>query len=413
MDNFAMPGGDPAGLEGAAAALAGHAARTGQLASSARQSTASAASGWEGDASDSYRSYTGNMVSNVGSMEPPLTRVPGAVAGYAAALRTAQAKVGAFGAHTASASGAGPVSPAAAAKTQQMGAEAQSSLDELHVQAGMTAQQLRAIGEDLDHIFDATGPFREWLDKLTVGWSGSGGDALLAALTNKAEGAEDEYSTAKSAAEETMDADRETLKGIPAQLRSTWHDMLENEIDQGIEGNFEGPSAGDRFASLQDAVGTFTKGMGELPEEPALAGMLPALRAAGGVTSAAGLIGGAYTLAEPPEYDQGAARVGARIAGGAAVAGGGIGVGSSLGLIGGGEIASAAGLSLTLPGVGEAVGVGAGLYLAGDWAYHHTHQIAHTFDGVRHAAAHYADDAGHAIVSGAKKELSSLTFGVL
>ncbi len=36
--------------------------------------------------------------------------------------------------------------------------------------------------------------------------------------------------------------------------------------------------------------------------------------------------------------------------------------------------------------------VGAGLYLVGDWAYHNTHQIAHTFDSARHTAAHYADD---------------------
>jgi hypothetical protein len=38
------------------------------------------------------------------------------------------------------------------------------------------------------------------------------------------------------------------------------------------------------------------------------------------------------------------------------------------------------------------VAAAAGLYLVGDWAYHNTHLIAHTFDSARHTAAHYADD---------------------
>jgi hypothetical protein len=48
--------------------------------------------------------------------------------------------------------------------------------------------------------------------------------------------------------------------------------------------------------------------------------------------------------------------------------------------------------SLAVPGIGEVVAAAAGLYLVGDWAYHNTHQIAHTFDSARHTAAHYADD---------------------
>jgi len=45
-----------------------------------------------------------------------------------------------------------------------------------------------------------------------------------------------------------------------------------------------------------------------------------------------------------------------------------------------------------LPGVGEVVAAAAGLYLVGDWAYHNTHAISHTFDSARHTAAHVADD---------------------
>jgi hypothetical protein len=104
-------------------------------------------------------------------------------------------------------------------------------------------------------------------------------------------------------------------------------------------------------------------------------------------------LGGIYTAISPPEYDTGGARVAAR------VAGGGLALGSAIGLAGSIAAASdvtwatiALGGVISVPGVGEVAAAAAGLYLVGDWAYHNTHAISHTFDSARDTAAHVADD---------------------
>ena len=72
-------------------------------------------------------------------------------------------------------------------------------------------------------------------------------------------------------------------------------------------------------------------------------------------------------------------RASARVAGVLLAGGSAVGLAASFGWLG---------ASAFVPGVGEAVAAAAGLYLVGDWAYHNTHQIAHTFDSARHTASH-------------------------
>jgi hypothetical protein len=115
--------------------------------------------------------------------------------------------------------------------------------------------------------------------------------------------------------------------------------------------------------------------------------MLPLLKNLGRAGDVVGIIGGTYTLISPPDYDHGGLRAAARVAGGAMAVGSAVGLAGSFGLMSGAVLGS-----LTIPGIGEGVAAAAGLYLVGDWAYHNTHLIAHTFDSVRHTAAHYADD---------------------
>jgi hypothetical protein len=106
-----------------------------------------------------------------------------------------------------------------------------------------------------------------------------------------------------------------------------------------------------------------------------------------------GVIGGTYTAISPPSYDHGGMRAAARGAGVTMALGSGVGLVGSYAAAAGADWATATIVgSLTIPGIGEAVAAAAGLYLVGDWAYHNTHWIAHTFDSARHTAAHYADD---------------------
>lgn len=400
-----MPAGNPAALESAAAELGRYASRIGDLAAATHRSTAGAVTDgdWTGGAADAYTAYTGGLVSGIGGMEQPLSRIPHAVSGYAAALRTAQSKVGAYQAYADQVNRIqGPVSATEAAtiktQSQQLETDARHALEGLDAAKKEAASALKAIGESLDQVFGKDGTFRKWLETIARPWDGAAGDAFLEALLKKGETAEEAFKEGEKAAEEG----KNFLKELPGKLEDEWHNILDDSIQELLNGNADGPTATARFMQLQDAVETFSADIGEAPAKSGLLRALPGLRVFGGVTSAAGLIGGLYTAIAPPEYDHGAMRTAARVAGGAAAVGGGIGLGSSLGLIGGDTIATVAGASLTVPGIGEAVGVGAGLYLTGDYIYHHTHQIAHAFDVARHTVAHYADDVGGGIASAAK-----------
>ena len=97
-----------------------------------------------------------------------------------------------------------------------------------------------------------------------------------------------------------------------------------------------------------------------------------------------------------------------RLAGGGAVFGGATAVAANAGVDFSAIVLAGQSLDF-VPGLGEVVGVGTGLYLAGDYIYHHTHQIAHGYDVARHAVAGYADAVGQAAAQG----LGDLTGGLL
>jgi uncharacterized protein YukE len=414
MSGLQMPAGDPAALEAAAAALGRYAGQVGDLAGATHRSTTGiAADGdWTGGAADAYTAYTGGLVTGVAGMEQPLGRVPAAVAGYAAALRAAQARVGAYQSYARQVSTVqGPISRTEAAQIQTQAQEletyASEALTGLEEAARQTGAALNEIAQALNHVFDGSGPFHSWLENITRPWDSSAGDAFLEALLLRGEKAEKVFEEAAKAAKEG----KQFLEDLPAKLDAEFEDIVGGTMQEMLKGNAglaELEAATERWQNLRDAAQTFAAGVDDEPAESTLLRLLPGLKAFDVVSNAASVVGGAYLLADPPEYDHGALRAVDRVAGVASIASGGIGLAVNAGVDF--TALSVGAMSLSwVPVVGTALGVGAGLFLAGDWAYHHTHQIAHAFDVARHTVAHVADDVGHGLSTG----LSDITGGLL
>ena len=414
MSALRMPGGDPAALEAAAAALGRYASQVGNLASATHRSTTGiAADGdWTGGAANAYAAYTGGLASGVAGMEQPLGRIPAAVAGYAAALRTAQARVGAYQSYANQVSALqGPISQAEAAQirtqAQELETYAGEALAGLQEAAGQAAAALNAIAQALVHVFDDSGPFHSWLETITRPWDAAAGDAFLEALLMRGEKAAGVFEEAAKAAKEG----KQFLADLPAQLDAQFKSIVGGTMQEMLKGNAglaELEAATQRWQNLQDAAQTFSAGLGEDPAKSTLLKLLPGLKVFGSVADVAGVAGGIYLLAKPPEYDHGALQGVDRVAGAASIASGGIGLAANIGVDFGALSVGAMSLSW-VPVAGTVIGVGAGLYLAGDWAYHHTHQIAHAFDVARHTVAHVADNIGHGLATG----LSDITGGLL
>jgi len=92
LNGLFRPAGDPAALEEAAGSLRSCAGQVAALGASTRSTGGRIAAGadWTGASADAYAQFTSSFAADMEGMEQPLRSVPGAVAGYAAALREAQ-----------------------------------------------------------------------------------------------------------------------------------------------------------------------------------------------------------------------------------------------------------------------------------------------------------------------------------
>ena len=407
-----MPPGNPEAVEEEAAAVARYATQAGDLAAATHRAAAGivAGGGWEGKASDAYAEWNQGLVRGLGSTEEPLASVPHAVGTYAASLRTAQSRVTAYNSAVDAAGRPGTAtSPAAQHRLAQLRADAERALAALEDAENESNRMLAGIAEDINHVFDASGPFSKWLDTVMRPWDSTAADVFLEILQSKGEKGLKDFEAAadwrngglSKALAKTMD---ELLKDPLTQAASR-----ADLADAAASGDLrELDAALERWQNLRGAAQAFSD---QWYDEPLslLGKALPALKGLGYLTGAAGVIGGVYTTISPPSYDGGTQQGFDRAAGVASTVGGATGLAATAGV----DFSTIAiGGALTLewvPVAGQVIAVGAGLYLAGDWAYHHTHQIAHTFDTARHAAAHYADDVGHA----ASRGLHDITGGLL
>jgi hypothetical protein len=230
-------------------------------------------------------------------------------------------------------------------------------------------------------VFGADGSFHKWLETTSRPWDSAGGDAILEGIIQHGEKLEETFKDDTKAAENAQ-------KALQAALDSDFKDIVGRTMQDMLKGtagldDLKNAVENWKVVAQWTSEAASKGGALNLPEETRLLKMLPALKNLGRVADVVGIVGGAYTMVAPPEYDHGGARVAAQVAGGAMMVGSGVGLAASYGLLGS---------SMLIPGVGEGVAAAAGLYLVGDYIYHNTHQIAHTFDSARHTAAHYADD---------------------
>jgi len=166
-----MPSGDPGLLEQLAARLEAIAEGTADLGASTRQVIASIRSdaAWTGDAADAYTAFTDNLTQGVAAAPAPLTKIASAIRDYAACLRTAQERVGAYTSSAAVAEVSGNDSGyVSAAETAAQNADAaiaawQAAGDRAAAAVDAARAQLR-----LGDLFGSQGPVTSWLGRQPV-----------------------------------------------------------------------------------------------------------------------------------------------------------------------------------------------------------------------------------------------------
>lgn len=385
MSGLSKPPGNPAAIENAAGQLRSLASQISTLADSTRSmsSRIAANADWSGSSADAYTGFTGSFAAGIARMEEPLQSIYSVAARYADALRNAQTKVDAYLSHAKQVSSiSGPVSPQEQSQNDAtlkiLEQDAEAALTGFELLAQSTEEFFKNLGDTLKEVFASEGPFHDWLETITRPWDTIGGDGILEALVQKGENLEKAFENAakanKAALQEAINNDFDRIVGTVAQDYDAGDATL-SDLESAYQ-TFEKASQ-----TLTDASSAFA------PEEGTLVKMLPYLKNFGRFADVLGIIGGTYTVIDPPEYDEGAMRGVSRGAGVAMAAGSAAGLVGSFGVMDGVMLGS-----LTIPGIGEGVAAAAGAYMVGDWAYHHTHQIAHAFDAARHTVSHWADD---------------------
>jgi uncharacterized protein YukE len=190
-----------------------------------------------------------------------------------------------------------------------------------------------------------------------------------------------------------------------AALRTAFSDIVgpvAYQLDQGLAGLNDVNDALNRFRNVADADAAFGPGA-ETPGiiRSAAAGGMPetgAIGAFGKIAGVLGVAGDVMTIVNPGLENKTEGDV---MRGTAAVNIVGTGMAFS------GTLAAAAGIDMAVgwvPVAGQVVMVGTGLVLAGDYVYHHWHQISNfTTHTVPHALGSAAKATGHTLASGAKK----------
>lgn len=170
MAGLSMPGGDPGALRQLATQLDTAATGVGNLGANTRQVSDGIRSGasWEGDAADSFTSFTGNLSQGTSAAEGPLTQMASAVREYAGYLETAQQKVASYAtaAEVAQVSGndSGYVTLA-----DQAGQEAEAAVAAQQAAGQRAAGQVSAAAGELKGVF-GEGPVQGWINSQPMPW---------------------------------------------------------------------------------------------------------------------------------------------------------------------------------------------------------------------------------------------------
>lgn len=363
------PPGNPGALENLAAELDGHAADTDALASQALRTTAGIRENadWTGSAADGYTGFTTDMAHGIGGLQEPLSRIASSVRGYAGYLRTAQEKVSAYNSSAQLAAATGH--PAHAATARAAGEDARSAVAEADTAGDSAVREIREAIDGLKDIFGSDGVVREWIEKLHAPWDIAIGDAVVAKAMSRVE-----------EGEELSKEITKYLKEMPRLLDDNEAE-LESVLRYGLADFATRAKATDQLIEDSDAIWKWGKGLGEGAE--ALTRGATAWRAVGLGSDALGVFGDVYTEVSPE--DSGAMGVVDR-----SVAGVNLGLSAADGAV-------LLGASFEVPVVGQVALVGTGVFLGGDYLYHHWTPFRNVCNDVGHGAVSLGKSIWHGI----------------
>lgn len=325
---------------------------------------------WSGSAANAYTTFTGGVSHGVTGFEAPLHRVANSIRTYAGVLRTAQRRV------------AGAISTANSA-VQANSADARSQVTAAQQTSSEAQDDVRKAGDQAaGEIVGERSAFTEFMEKLEPyakanDWAHLPLDVLASDmwLDKKLDTwKEDAEKGAKSAKSARSDLDDALQQAFDDEVGSVAHDF-----DNGA-------------ASMEDVESAFAKydGMAKTATQSADAAVdvaergLTFAKAAGAASKVMGglaIAGDVVTIIHPS--DTGAMGTVDRVAAGANMAG------TATALL-------AANASVDwIPGVGEVVAAGTGLYLAGDFVYHNVKWVHDTVNAAAGGIAHGVSKAAH------------------
>ncbi len=351
---FAVPAGDPDVLYRLADELDGHAQTIVDLSTDGRVLTSSARTnaGWSGSAADAYSRFAEGLSGGTESIPAPLISVSSAIRSYADTLQTAQQRV--RSAFTAVQQALAHGDPSVESVTQNAQAAADMANSALERSAEETKNTLEQAIEALDKTWEKTEPVRAFIEKLHAPWDAAGADLLLDKLIKKGES--------------VTEAVADWTKEMPKQIDSWWSEVssLAHDADNGLASWDGVASAADAFTTKADAAEAFTE---QWARDTKWVGTATAIGdVASKVLGGTAILGDIATFIDPPDkgamgnVDRGVAGVNAAL------------VTANL-------------ATDEIPVVGEVTMIGTGVYLGGDYLYHHWPWFHDTCNTVGHAVA--------------------------
>jgi uncharacterized protein YukE len=404
---YPVPSGDPETLRTAARQYKTLAQDHSTLLTTFRRHVDGILKGWTGPLATQYKAAAEGVYPRFKAVHEAAASACTALNRYAGALESAQKSVSSANKSSSKdAHGSGTSAAAHGQSVHQLGQQVSDAHSALNRAAGTCAtalgqaqttlartcpdtlsakqlkEQVEKAGEELkeenpglwEKLFGPEGELRKWDEKLHA-VPAPYADMVLLKLMSSAEGAEESAKTAEEFAAripELMEADFPNM-ARPIMNAMSRGEATEADLAQAIED----------FAKDWDAIGKWNAGTkaASLSE----AARLPWLRGATLGLNGLAIVGDGYTMVSPDDkgamgwVDRGAAGVNAGLATW--------------------DTAAALQLADPIPGVGEVVMIGTGLFLGGDYLYHHWKPFKNLCDSTGHAVASAAKSTWHAVTS--------------
>ncbi|TNC26030.1 hypothetical protein [Amycolatopsis alkalitolerans] len=316
---------------------------------------------WQGDGANAYAAFATGLKNGSGLIPPSLSQVSGAIRSYATTLQAAQEKVASAGTSAQHASTNNDQNGVAAAK-----GDAATANKEVEDSARETSGKLGEVEEQLNKVWEGSEPVRAWLEKLHAPWDVVNADKWLDMAVQKGESA--------------TEALEKWTKEMPEHIGNWWREMspIAHDAENGLISWDEVEAAAAKVGTKIDAAKAFTQQWAQDIKWVAPATNLG--KAAGFGMGVAGIAGDAFTMISPP--DKGAMGNVDRAAAGV-----------------NGALLVANMATDEIPVAGEVTMAATGIYLGGNYLYHHWGAFHDACNAVGHGAVTAGKAIGHAASS--------------